>query len=215
MLAASSGAADFKQVFRNPRAYHDQVVTLTGVARIQGLSFDLYENAADANNFSAVDRALSVSPRVNAPRYDAFDNRWVTITGIVDANRHGRIGSPCVILLESLKPLPVPAAGNRHVVVEVVVKNEDSKPVDIVLLNEAGQMYAEFSVLAHKTNGTGIRKGTLEVRQSSGKVITRSNLLLSSHESRYLDTASHIYYYHIVNGRFEGVRPEVAKSWRE
>jgi hypothetical protein len=212
-LATNSLAVDFNQVLGNPRAYHHQRVTLTGVARVQGLSFDLYGNSADANNYRAINKALSISPPIDGPKYDRYDNRWVRIVGIVDANQHGRIGYPCVILLENLQPLPTSAAGKPHVVIEGVFRNDDSTAVNVVLFDTARKMYAEFGVPPGEINGTGIRKGTAEVQDRSGRIITRYNRFLSNQDSEYFDSENHIYYYHLTQGKLEGVRPNQAKKW--
>jgi hypothetical protein len=212
-LATNSWAVDFNQVLRNPRAYHHQRVTLTGVARVQGLSFDLYGNSADANDFRATEKALSISLPVTERNYDRYDNRWVRIVGVVDANRHGRIGYPCVILLENLQPIKISPAGKPHVAIEGVFKNDDLTAVSIVLLDTAAKMYAEFSVPAGEMNGTGIRKGTAEVKDSSGKVIARYNHLLSNQDAGYFDPVAHIYYYRLAKGKIEGVGPKDAKKW--
>jgi hypothetical protein len=212
-LAINSLAVDFNQVLRNPRAYHHQHVTLTGVARVQGLSFDLYGNSADANDFRAIDKALSISPPITGPKYDRYDNRWVRIVGVVDANRHGRIGYPCVILLETLQPLPISPAGKLHVAIEGVFKNDDLAAVNIVLFDTAGKMYAQFDVPAGEMNGTGIRKGIAEVRDSSGRIITRYDRFLSNQDAGYFDPVDHIYYYRLAKRKVEGVRPKEAKKW--
>jgi len=206
-------AVDFNQVLRNPRAYHHQRVTITGVARVQGLSFDLYGNSGDANNVRAIDRALSISPQIKGPKYDRYDNRWVKIVGVVDADRHGRIGYPCVIFLEDIQPLPISPAGKPHVVIEGVFRNEDSTAVNIVLFDTVGKMYAEFGVPAGDMNGTGIRKGTAEVKDSSGRNIGRYDRFLSNQDAEYFDPVGHIYYYQIANGKVKGVKPTEAKKW--
>lgn len=213
LFVATSSAADFKELARNPAAYHHHRVTVTGVARVEGLTFELYANPADAGSYAHADKAISISQNVEGPRYDKYDNRWVKVVGVVDAKRHGMWGYPCIIFLESVQPLPLPAAGKQHVVISGVFRNDDSKAVSIVLFDQAGKMYAEFPVPGHETNGTGVRKGTAEIRELSGKIMSRYSRLLSDQDSRYLDAATHTYYYHIVSGKVEGVSPLEAKNW--
>lgn len=146
-------------------------------------------------------------------RYDKYDNRWVKITGVVDANRHGGWGYPCVIFLDRVRPLPLPPAGKPHVVIEGVFRNEGSQTAEVVLFDKAGEMYAEFTIPAHEANGSAIRKGMAEIRESPGKVIAKYDLLLSDQDARYFDPATHTYFYRIANGKVEGVSPKEAKSW--
>ena len=212
LLVATSSAADFKEVLRNPAGYHQRRVTITGVARVEGLTFELYANPADADSYASATRTLSISQNVKGPRYDKYDNRWVEITGIVDAKRHGMWGYPCIIFLESVRPLPLPPAGSPRVVISGAFRNEDSKDVSIVLVDEAGKIYGEFPVPGHEVNGTGLRKGVAEVRDRSGKIMSRYDVDFEK-DSRYRDDASHTYYYRVNNGQIEGVSPDKAKGW--
>ena len=212
LVVATSSAAEFKQLLDDPVAYHHRRVTINGVARVEGLTFELYARPSDANLYAPADRALSISQNVNGPRHDKFDNRWVKVTGIVDAKRHGMWGYRCVIFLENVQLLRRPPAGPPHVVISGVFRNDGPQDTSVVLLDQAGKIYAEFPVPVHEVNGTGLRKGAAEVREPSGKVISRYGLL-SDRDSPYLDRASHTYYYRISNGRIEGISPSKAKSW--
>jgi hypothetical protein len=117
-----------------------------------------------------------------------------------------------VIFLDTVRPLPVPAAGKPHIVTEGIFKNEDSRDFLVVLFDNAGRMYAELPVTAHHTNGTGIRKGTAEIKSDAGKtVIWRGTL--SQEDTKYLDIVGHKYYFRIVNGKIERVTPTEAERW--
>jgi hypothetical protein len=213
LLVARSSATELKELVRNPAAYHHRRVTVIGVARVEGLTFELYANPADASSYARADRALSISQNAEGPRYDKYDNRWVKLVGVVDANRHGMWGYPCIIFLESVQPLAVPPAGKQHVVISGAFRNDDSRDVSIVLFDQAGKTYAEFPVPGRGTNGTGLRRGTAEIREPSGNIISRYSGLLSDQDARYLDAVSQTYYYHITKGKIEGVSPNDAKKW--
>src|SRR5687767_6019618 len=131
LLVKTSSGTPFEALLENPRAYHQKRVSLVGVARIQGLDFDLYREPGAAKNFGPADQAVSVSTAVDGPRYDRYDNRWVEITGIVNANRHGRLDYPCVVYLESVKPLPRRPAGRPHVVVEGIFMNANAEDISV------------------------------------------------------------------------------------
>jgi hypothetical protein len=211
-LVRTTSGTDFKAVLDNPYAYHHKRVTLMGVARIRELDFDLYREARAAKNFGPADKAVSISMAVQGPRYDEYDNRWVEITGIVDANRHGRLDYPCVVYLESVRPIPRRPAGAAHVVVEGIFMNHDTEDTYVTLVDQAGRMYAEFQVPVHKVNGTGIRKGTAILKRKSGEVIARHNIL-SPRDARYFDVAHHAYYYRIADRQVHPVRPNDARKW--
>jgi hypothetical protein len=82
----------------HPKQYHGQRVSVTGFAHVDGESFVLYRDKASAKRLDV--RALSVAQRRNSPLHDYLNNRWVTATGIVDAEAHGLWNFPCELLLD-------------------------------------------------------------------------------------------------------------------
>ena len=214
LLADAASAVEFKTLTRNAIAYHGQKVTVKGVARVQGLSFHLYGNASDARRFASGERAIVVSQNSEGPRYDRYDNRWIEISGTVDAHQRSAWGYPCVVFLDAIKALPLPAPGKQHVVIEGIFKNEDPEDIIIVLFSDRGRMYAQIPVAAYQSNGTGIRGGVIEIRSATDrKVVWRSAL---PQDLKYFDRAGRKYYYRIVHGKLEAVTPEDAKRlWRK
>jgi hypothetical protein len=82
----------------HPKQYHGQRVSVTGFAHVDGESFVLYCDKASAKRLDV--RALSIAQRRNGPLHDYLNNRWVTATGIVDAEAHGLWNFPCELLLD-------------------------------------------------------------------------------------------------------------------
>jgi hypothetical protein len=203
-VAITSSAADFDKLIRNPLAYHHSRVTVKGVARVEGLTFELYANPSDAGSYAAANRALSISQAVKAPRYEQYDNRWVEVTGIVDAKQHGRWGYACVIFLESVAPLPVRPAGESRVIISGAFRNDGPQDVLVVLFDQAGKVYAQFPVPRSKTNGTGLRQGEAEVREMSGKTLSRYRLQLDR-DKEYFDPVRQTYFYIIYHGKVERI----------
>jgi hypothetical protein len=210
VFAATSSAAEFENVVQNPMAYHRHRVIVKGVARIEGLTFELYANAAAAKSYGAANRALSISQNVKAPRYDKYDNQWVEVTGIVDAKQHGMWGYACVIFLENVAPLPVSPAGDSRVIVSGAFRNDGPQDVLVVLRDQAGKIYAQFPVPRNKTNGSGLREGEAEVREISGRTLSRYHVR-SNRDKLYLDPERHTYFYRIDHGHVEGI-PKAAKK---
>src|SRR5437867_151596 len=101
-----SRPADFRDVAKNPRTYHKQQVSVLGVALVQGSSsFVLYEDAQAAREYAGSPKSLAIATRIDASpdENQKYDGRWVRVTGIVDANRHGRWNFPCEILLQRVE----------------------------------------------------------------------------------------------------------------
>jgi hypothetical protein len=206
-------ALDVAELVANPRQFQGQRVTVEGVARVQGLSFQLYRNAGEAKKYGPEDKAVEVSTRIKGPRYDQYDNRWVQVTGrLADASSASAYYG-CTIFLDQVKLLARPPAGKPHVVTEVLFRNAGESDVQVVLKNERGRFYAEFPVPRNAVDGAGIRKGTAEVRNQSGRVIAKTTLLSSPDDGRYFDAKKRAYYYEIANGKIRRVTPQEAATW--
>jgi len=200
LLVAASSGADFAELVRAPESYHRQTVRVTGVARVEGLTFELYANGPDAKKLVEAKRAIFISAAANGSKYDEYDNRWVTVDGRVDAYRRGTWGYACVIFLDRLQLLPVLPAGEPFKIISGVFRNDDSIDIDVTLFDQAGKNYAEFSISAHGTNGTGLRKGIAELRGPNGRLIARHKILTSKYHTPYRDGNKTRYYFRILNG---------------
>src|SRR5207244_3823683 len=86
VLSASTVAAGevpLESVLAHPKQYDGRHVTMRGFARVDGESFVLYRDAPSAKRLDV--HALSVAQRKGRPLHDSLNNRWVVVTGIIDA----------------------------------------------------------------------------------------------------------------------------------
>lgn len=212
-LALSCGvsAAQLKEVAKNPRAYHHQKVSVIGVAFVQGKSFILFQDPGAANKYAGPPKSLPVIPRDDAPTYenDKYNDRWVEITAIVDADRHGRWNFPCELLLEKIEPLSGPVVIRRTTY--AVFKNETSELVEVRLLNSSGR-YARFDLGPGGVEGFPAQNGRVEVTARNGKPLAEAQININA--TSPIKAAVRALYFRIGDGRIERVSDEAARAWR-
>lgn len=211
-LTCRAELTSFREVLNNPRAYHQQRVSIKGVARVQGSSFVLYQNLRDAAKNAPSSEAISVAQRSDGEIHDELDNHWVIVTGILDANRHGMWNYPCEILLENVQAQPLPS-GRQRTIISGIFRNETPTPVRIALYDRRGTKYAEFLVDPSDINGTGVQNGFAEATDERGKLIVRYDLRNLETHSKNFDLANQRYYYRIASRGIETVSPSAGKDW--
>src|SRR5947208_2839672 len=83
--------ADVSDVISNPKKYDQRRLELIGIARVPG-EFFLFADAREAAKINSdVSKALYVREKTpGEPDYTNLDRQWVRITGVVNANAHGR-----------------------------------------------------------------------------------------------------------------------------
>lgn len=212
LLVASSSPVAFKDVLQNPRAYHHQRVSVSGVARVEGESFVLYDNLRDAEKLAGPSKAISVAQKVNERTHDDLDNHWVTITGIVDADRHGMWNYSCEILLENVQALRRPA-GKKRIVITGTFRNQTSTSVHVALRDTKAGKYAEFELGPTGIDEVAIQGGSVEATDLAGKLVAQLKLLSPNANAYYYDPARHTYFYRISDGKIERVPPNEGKKW--
>src|SRR5436853_77183 len=96
--------ASFSDVINNPAEYNGKTVSIRGLAHVLPDRFYLYQSVVAASN---VDTRKAVYVADTARSHVRFNNRWVRITGTVDAHQHGPFGFgfPCEIRLHDIEPL--------------------------------------------------------------------------------------------------------------
>jgi hypothetical protein len=100
---AGESIGRFERVIENPRRYHHKRVTLSGVAHVQGSVFEL-NSLHNTSLLPDESQVIIVLWRGNA-NYDRFNDRPVTVTGVIDANEHGHWNYRCGILVERVVAL--------------------------------------------------------------------------------------------------------------
>lgn len=211
LLTGSSRSVTFKQLANDARAYHKQHVSLTGVAFVQGKSFILFQDREAAKNYSGPPKSLLVLPREDAPTYgnDQYNDRWVQITGVVDADEHGRWNFPCAILLEGIHGLSGPVVIRKTTY--VVLKNETSRAVEVHLFNSSNK-YARFDLDPGGVEGVPAQNGRVEVTTANGKALAEAPVDVNA-KSR-VSAGVRALYFRIQDRRIETVSGETARAWR-
>lgn len=211
LLLANSPPTDFGQVINDPREVDGKRVSLVGIAQIEGNRFALYQDAQAASK-GQLSRAVFVRQRIDGPRYDQFNNHWLKVTGIVDAEQHGPLGGSyaCEIFLERIQPLPRPPLQDSTIY--ALFRNETRNPVTVEASWQGG--YAKFNLGPGGINSVAIREGRVVVTTSSGKPVAKGNLVSLRSGQRYFDSDRRTFYYRITDGRVELVPLSEAKGWK-
>jgi hypothetical protein len=231
-LGTTSYATEFNEVVAHPQAFHNKVVSVIGLAMVEADSFDLFENVSAVSQVD-LSRAIYVRQGSNVGSYDRFNNRWVRLTGIVDADHHGPLrlvsatgaeigGRPCEISLEKVELLNRPPEKQwpRDL---GQFKNETSGAVRVFLSTGADDYYGIFTLGPGGVGGTALHPGTVAtvtprgkesvVLVPEGKRIVKDKLLIPPRTRRPDEPTDRIFYYRITEGKIESVPTQDAKDW--
>ena len=224
LLPQASFAIDLKELLRNPRAYHDQRVSIVGVARGIGAPLFLFESPADAKSWDdpeAIALGKSVSParilivaaRRDSPldENDGYDRCWVQVTRIVDAYSHGRWNYACTLLLLHIERLSPPLFKSSLIL--SVFRNDSAETVKMRLFNARHGFYAEFDLGSGELDDIQTQKGTAEVTGTSGKMLAKYRMPELARSSKYFDQENYAFYFRFKDGKINRVSPDAARSW--
>jgi hypothetical protein len=104
-LSVTSRAVDFEEVIRNPSKFHDKRVTLVAMADVGGDRFYLYRPPKPEWSIAGRGREIYGVLSVEGPIYDRFDDKWIEVTGIIDANYRGLASdNACSLIIEQVRP---------------------------------------------------------------------------------------------------------------
>jgi hypothetical protein len=212
-LSCTASAAELKvvQISENPDAYHRQKVSVKGVAFVQGKSFILFQDPRAAKEYAGPPKSLPVTSRDDAPTYenDKYNDCWVKITAIVDANRHGRWHFPCELLLEKVEPISGPIVIRRTTY--AVFRNQTSQAVEVRLFNPSGK-YARFVVGPGGVEGFPAQNGRVEVTTAGGKALVAEAPIDVNAKPR-IGAGVQTLYFQIQDRRIETASDEAARGW--
>lgn len=199
--------SDFKELLADPRAFNGKRVTLIGVAEIGGDEFFLYP---DEHARRVGDSGVFISS-LNNVTFQRFNNYWLKVTGIVNANTHGPLGTdPCEVMLDRLEPLPLPPIADVNIY--GIFRNDTTETVTLKVATPTG--YSIFDLQPHSTTPPGvITRGNVEVSTPSGQLIARAKLVPSKLAAEFFDPVRRAYYYRIVDKKVELVSPHETKEW--
>ena len=214
LLSLSSAfAVDLERLLLNPHAYHLQRVKVTGIARVEGYSFLLFQNRREAKTIASVARTLAVAPRNDSPVYgnDKYDRCRVKLTGIVDADRHGRWNYPCELLLEKVEGLSGPLFESALIL--GAFRNESSQSIELRFFNETDTNYAKVQLGPKDMDDLSIQNGRIEVMSASGKLLTKSFLRVPATSDQHFDAINRAFYYQFKKGKIEMLSVGEGKRW--
>jgi hypothetical protein len=225
VLGTTSYATEFHDVIRHPRAFHNRVISVIGLAMVEVDRFYLFENVSAASKVD-LSRAIYVRQGANVSSYDRFNNRWVELTGIVDADEHGPLGGlPCEISLKRVQLLNRPAEkqwpGDLG-----LFKNDTGSTVRVFLSKQAHHYYGIFGLGPGGVGGMAVSPGTVAVvtliPQGTEKSvvlvpederIATVKLLIPARNHRRDEPTQRVLYYRITKGKIELVPAQEAKDW--
>lgn len=214
-VTAVFGAEDqstFQSVLDNPKAYHGEQVSLTGVIAGNGPVFELYKSASDAERPAPASESLYVISGDGRPQVGLYNLHKVRITGTVDANRHGHWGNPCTIVLGrievlSAEPVAIPKFQTA------VFRNDNSQSVVVRLRN--GNPEVTFPIPARSAVQSIISDGEdIDVLSPKASLILHDKIQNLDRSSPYYERKTGNFYYLIKDKKIERVLPDLAKNWK-
>lgn len=200
----------FDLLVKNPHAYDGRTVSVVGVIRGNGPSFELYRDASAARSVAPPSTSFFVVAPDKWKGTRPYNMRLVRVTGIVEANRHGIWGNACVLALKRIDVLSdAPAAHPDYPV--AVVRNETTEIYSI----HAGPpgLEAQLSIGPQQFLLLPRYDGTLTVLGRGGAVVGRRKLN-TVRDAANFDPASMVLYYRITDHqKLEAVKSSEAKKW--
>jgi len=202
LIASPSHATELSDVLRNPAAYDHREVALTGVARVEGASFVLYEDVTAASKLDG-SKGIYVKQQRNGQDYDRFDRQWVRVTGIVD-------GAKQSISVKDVKPVPNRLRPEiRDITTYGVFENKTGTEIRLTLRTNTGATYQEFSIGRNGSNKGAIYEGTAIATNTSGAEVARGTItppqLTLDQQCLPRGSQKRVTYYRIRPGRIETV----------
>lgn len=228
----TSYATEFKEVVARPRAFHDKVISLTGLAHVNGDRFYLYESVSAASKTDHF-RAIYVRQRDKVATLNRFDNRWVRLTGKIDAEHHGPLvllsstgketgGLPCEMSLQKAELLDRPPEQQWPIDLGRF-KNATKGAVRVFLSNEPNRYYGIFTLGPGGVNSMAVRPNTVAVvtlleKEPSDLVpeemqIAKAKLPITPRTQTRDEPAKRIFYYCITEGKIESVPAKETRDW--
>jgi len=104
-LRVTGWAVEFEEVIKNPSKFHNKRVSLVAMADVGGDRFYLYRPPKPESPGDDGRVIYGILSR-EGPVYDRFDNKWVEVTGIIDANYRGLVSeNSCGLIIERVRPV--------------------------------------------------------------------------------------------------------------
>jgi hypothetical protein len=213
-FASNADQSYFEEVVSHPRAFHDKSISLVGLALIDGDRFYLFESATAAARVD-LSRAVFVRQKEHGPSYDQYNNRWLKVTGILDADLHGPLGLgfPCEILLKNVAVLKRPPEKQWPSDVGFF-RNEMRSPIRVALSYPDGFVYGECDVGPDGVNGMAVHSGQVTITTGQGTAVIKSDLVIPPRTRQPVEPVERKFYYRITSrGQFQAVPAAAARQW--
>jgi len=209
LLLTCAEGIEFDSLLNNPKAHDGKTVSVDGVIRGNGPTFELYRDASAADSVSPPSTSFFVSAPDNWKATQPYNMRRVRVTGIVEARRHGIWGNACAIALKRIEVLSEAPAKHPSYPV-AVVRNETSESYSL----RAGPpgVEAQLSIGPRQFLLLPRYDGTLTVLGRDGTVVAKQKLN-ATRESANFESAQMVFYYRITDRKLEAVKSVEAKRW--
>lgn len=204
-LSAFAGPkpSTFNDIVQSPSSYEGKEVTITGVAHVDGVSFTLFQPPD-----REISRSIAVVQKIGPPLYNALNNHWVEVRGILDASRRGSWDFACRIYLEAVRPVDRPPI--KGIETYGIFLNEGPGLVKLDLSNRLGNEHTEIRLAPDGIEKTEVVEGIAKIFSVSGAELSQCEIPSEKSAPGFFDASGRTFYFRIHNGSIALVRPDVA-----
>lgn len=191
------------ELIQSPASYEGKHVTVTGVAIVDGVSFTLFQPP-----HREISRSIAVVQKLGPPRYNALDNHWVEVKGVLDTSRRGSWDFACRIYLERVRRLDRPPI--KGVETYGIFFNNGPGLVKLDLANRLGNEHTEITLARDEIEKTAVAEGIAKIFSVSGAELSQCKIPSEKSAPELFDASTRTFYFRIHNGSIALVKPDVA-----
>lgn len=202
---------ELDQLTRNPTAYQNSYVCVTGVTEGDGINFVLFRPP-----YRQANRTILVVNKQEGPRYNPIDGHWAEICGKVTADERGMFA--CKLILETAQAvLRRPIAGRR---IFGVFENEGPETVEIEIGNETGDSRTIMTLRPGDIEKTVIAAGKARIFAVSID-LSRTTLLSAftmptvKSSPDYFERSTRTFYLSLRDGKMSLLKHDKATEMRK
>jgi hypothetical protein len=206
----------FDDVIKNPSRFNHQRVTVTGLAEVQGDTFDLWRDArackeVDNKHYMFVAQHFPAGARRNPCEYANL--HFVKVTGFIETSIHGHLGmDPCSLVLEHVEVLPGPRL-KQFLPILGFFRNETVKKINLRAYWRGHDGTSSFGIPPGNIDCFAIEKGRVEATTVNDKTFAQCELIPPRLIDQFYDRQTKAYYFRISENRIEPVLPQNARGW--
>ena len=202
---------ELDQLTRNPTAYENTDVCVTGVTEGDGINFVLFRPS-----YRQAKRTILVVNKQEGPRYSPVDGHWAKICGRVTADERGMFA--CKLVLETAEAVHKnPIAGRR---VFGVFKNEGPETVEIQMTNGAGDSTTIMTLSSGDIERTVITSGKAKIFAVSNdlaptKLLSSFTMPTVKSSAVNFERSTRTFYFSLKDGKMSLLEPNKATGMRK